>query len=87
MNRRCQSCSRLFNRIYTFQSVILVCLTEKQDSGNRGINEINNAADRYAFVSQETYHIRLSSITGYDSAFLYSQLILINKQRYFRQSP
>ena len=44
----------------------------------------------YAFVSQETYHIRLSSITGYDSAYLYSQLImkkiLINKQRYFRQS-
>jgi hypothetical protein len=60
------------------------------NSGNRGINEINNAADRYAFVSQETYHIRLSSITGYDSAYLYAQpimkKILINNQRYFRQS-
>jgi hypothetical protein len=33
---------------------------------NRGINETNNAADRYAFVSEEAYHIRLSSITRDD---------------------
>jgi hypothetical protein len=30
----------------------------------------------YAFVSQETYDIRLSSITEYDSAPLYSQPIM-----------
>jgi hypothetical protein len=40
-----------------------------QNTGsNRGINQTNNATNRYAFVSPETYHIRLSLLPGYDNA-------------------
>jgi hypothetical protein len=47
----------------------------------RGINEINNAADRYAFVSEETYHIHLSSITR-DDIRVFTLLIDYQKNAY-----
>ena len=66
-----------------------MCVIEESNR-DHGIDHILDSVPGM-LLSQETYHIRLSSITGSNRAKLYPQpnmkKILINKQRYLRQSP